>query len=62
MPVVIPDQDARNRCVTDFSTNFVVEAAAGTGKTSLMSCRAAMLLAEGRHPGTIAAISFTEAS
>ncbi|MER8569071.1 UvrD-helicase domain-containing protein [Mesorhizobium sp. M0924] len=62
MPVIVPDQDARTRCVTDFSTNLVVEAAAGTGKTTLMSCRVAMLLAEGYHPGTIAAISFTEAS
>ncbi|WP_256754745.1 exodeoxyribonuclease V subunit beta [Mesorhizobium sp. Mes31] len=62
MSLIVPDQDARERCVTDFSTNLVVEAAAGTGKTTLMSCRVAMLLAEGRHPGTIAAISFTEAS
>lgn len=62
MPVIVPDQDARTRCVTDFSTNLVVEAAAGTGKTTLMACRVAMLLAAGHHPGTIAAISFTEAS
>lgn len=62
MSVIVPDQDARTRCVTDFSSNLVVEAAAGTGKTTLMSCRVAMLLAEGYHPGTIAAISFTEAS
>jgi ATP-dependent exoDNAse (exonuclease V) beta subunit len=62
MPVIVPDQDARTRCVTDFSTNLVVEAAAGTGKTTLMSCRVAMLLAAGHQPGTIAAISFTEAS
>ena len=62
MSVIVPDQDARTRCVTDFSTNLVVEAAAGTGKTTLMSCRVAMLLAGGHYPGTIAAISFTEAS
>ncbi|WP_164776943.1 UvrD-helicase domain-containing protein, partial [Mesorhizobium sp. M7A.F.Ca.US.001.04.1.1] len=62
MPVIVPDQDARTRCVTDFSTNLVVEAAAGTGKTTLMSCRVAMLLAAGHQPGAIAAISFTEAS
>ena len=60
MPVTVPDQDARTRCVTDLETNLVVEAAAGTGKTTLMSCRVAMLLAQGRHPGTIAAISFTD--
>lgn len=62
MSLIVPDQNARTRCVTDFSTNLVVEAAAGTGKTTLMSCRVAMLLAEGHYPGTIAAISFTEAS
>ncbi len=62
MPLIIPDQDARTRCVTDLEINLVVEAAAGTGKTTLMSCRVAILLAAGRHPGTIAAISFTEAS
>lgn len=62
MSVIVPDQEARTRCVTDFSTNLVVEAAAGTGKTTLMSCRVAMLLAAGHQPATIAAISFTEAS
>ncbi|MER9946225.1 UvrD-helicase domain-containing protein [Mesorhizobium sp. M0092] len=62
MSMIVPDQDARNRCVTDFSANLVVEAAAGTGKTTLMSCRVAMLLAQGHNPETIAAISFTDAS
>lgn len=62
MSMIVPDQDARTRCVTDFSANLVVEAAAGTGKTTLMSCRVAMLLAQGHNPETIAAISFTDAS
>lgn len=62
MSLIVPDQDARTRCVTDFSANLVVEAAAGTGKTTLMSCRVAMLLAQGHNPETIAAISFTDAS
>lgn len=62
MPLTVPDQQARNRCVTDLDSNLVIEAAAGTGKTTLMSCRVAMLLAEGREPSTIAAITFTEAS
>lgn len=62
MPLIVPDQQARNRCITDLDSNLVVEAAAGTGKTTLMSCRVAMLLAAGREPSTIAAISFTEAS
>lgn len=62
MSMIVPDQDARTRCVTDFSANLVVEAAAGTGKTTLISCRVAMLLARGHNPETIVAISFTEAS
>lgn len=62
MPLTVPDQQARNRCVTDLDSNLVIEAAAGTGKTTLMSCRVAMLLAEGREPSTVAAITFTEAS
>jgi CRISPR-associated exonuclease Cas4 len=38
----------------------LVEAAAGTGKTSLMAGRIAMMLANGHEPGEIAAITFTE--
>jgi ATP-dependent exoDNAse (exonuclease V) beta subunit len=37
-----------------------VEAAAGTGKTSLMAGRVAMALASGREPRHLAAITFTE--
>jgi CRISPR-associated exonuclease Cas4 len=46
--------------MTDFSSILLVEAAAGTGKTSLMAGRVAMMLADGRRPGEIAAITFTE--
>ncbi|WP_245318926.1 UvrD-helicase domain-containing protein [Mesorhizobium temperatum] len=46
--------------MSDFSSILLVEAAAGTGKTSLMAGRVAMMLAAGHHPGDIAAITFTE--
>jgi CRISPR-associated exonuclease Cas4 len=46
--------------MTDFTSVLLVEAAAGTGKTSLMAGRIAMMLANGHEPGEIAAITFTE--
>ncbi|UCI23008.1 UvrD-helicase domain-containing protein (plasmid) [Mesorhizobium sp. B2-1-8] len=58
--MTLADQEARCRAMTDFSSILLVEAAAGTGKTSLMAGRVAMMLAAGRHPGEIAAITFTE--
>ncbi|MEO5325139.1 UvrD-helicase domain-containing protein [Mesorhizobium sp. CC13] len=58
--MTLVDQDARFRAMTDFSSILLVEAAAGTGKTSLMAGRVAMMLADGRRPGEIAAITFTE--
>lgn len=54
------DQDNRRRAMTDFTSVLLVEAAAGTGKTSLMAGRIAMMLANGHEPGEIAAITFTE--
>ncbi|YBW41359.1 UvrD-helicase domain-containing protein (plasmid) [Nitrobacter sp. TKz-YC01] len=59
-PVSVPDFDARRRSLTDFETNMLVEAAAGTGKTSLMAARVAMMIATGIDPAKIAAITFTE--
>ncbi len=56
----VPDLDARRRALTDFETNMLVEAAAGTGKTSLMAARVAMMIASGINPSKIAAITFTE--
>lgn len=58
--MTLADQAARCRAMTDFSSILLVEAAAGTGKTSLMAGRVAMMLAAGHHPGEIAAITFTE--
>ncbi|MGE7370312.1 UvrD-helicase domain-containing protein [Neorhizobium sp. NPDC001467] len=54
------DLDARRRALTDFKSNILVEAAAGTGKTSLMAARVAMMIASGIEPSKIAAITFTE--
>ncbi|WP_027053666.1 UvrD-helicase domain-containing protein [Mesorhizobium erdmanii] len=58
--MTIPDLAARRRALTDFSSNILVEAAAGTGKTALMAARVAMMIASGIEPSKIAAITFTE--
>jgi len=58
--VTLVDLDRRKRVLTDLGTTLLVEAAAGTGKTSLIAGRVAMALASGRHPRHIAAITFTE--
>jgi ATP-dependent exoDNAse (exonuclease V) beta subunit len=58
--MTLVDQDSRRRAMTDFSSILLVEAAAGTGKTSLMAGRVAMMLAAGHPPSEIAAITFTE--
>ncbi|MBZ9605047.1 UvrD-helicase domain-containing protein [Phyllobacterium chamaecytisi] len=58
--MTLVDEDRRRRILTDLNATLLVEAAAGTGKTSLMAGRVAMLLASGREPGHIAAITFTE--
>jgi ATP-dependent exoDNAse (exonuclease V) beta subunit len=58
--MTLVDQDNRRRAMTDFASVLLVEAAAGTGKTSLMAGRIAMMLANGHEPGEIAAITFTE--
>src|SRR4051812_26010007 len=58
--MTLVDHDNRQRAMTDFTSVLVVEAAAGTGKTSLMAGRIAMMLASGHQPSEIAAITFTE--
>lgn len=60
--MTLADEELRRACLTDFDMLACVEAAAGTGKTSLMAGRVAMLLADGRPPGQIAALSFTDAA
>ena len=54
------DQPARLRALTDIDATLLVEAAAGTGKTSLIAGRLTVLLASGVPPASIAAITFTE--
>src|SRR6202140_5570139 len=54
------DDGDRLRALTELQSTLLVEAAAGTGKTSLLAGRVVMLLASGVRPGTIAAITFTE--
>jgi CRISPR-associated exonuclease Cas4 len=46
--------------LTELQSTLLVEAAAGTGKTSLLAGRVVMLLADGVSPASIAAITFTE--
>jgi ATP-dependent exoDNAse (exonuclease V) beta subunit len=58
--MTLVDNEHRRRAMTDFTSVLLVEAAAGTGKTSLMAGRVAMMLANGHEPGEIAAITFTE--
>ena len=57
--MTLVDEPQRRRALTSLNENLFVEAAAGTGKTALMAGRIAVLLAEGRPPGDIAAITFT---
>jgi ATP-dependent exoDNAse (exonuclease V) beta subunit len=56
----LADEAQRWRVLTDLGSTLLVEAAAGTGKTSLIAGRVAMLLATGHEPQHIAAITFTE--
>jgi ATP-dependent helicase/nuclease subunit A len=57
----LPDADARERAVTDFGTNLVVTAGAGTGKTSLLVERTLVAIATGVAAiDRLAAITFTE--
>lgn len=57
----LPDAEARRRAATDFETNLVVLAGAGTGKTSLLVERALNAIGSGvATMESIAAITFTE--
>ena len=59
MPLV--DQHVRDQIRTDLDCNMVVEAAAGTGKTSELVQRIIAVLAEGRASvDQIIAVTFTE--
>jgi len=57
---MLPDQKERLRAISDHASTLLVEAGAGTGKTSLLAARVALLFASGARPEEIAAITFTE--
>ncbi len=60
-PPRLPDFEARRVAATDFERNLVVEAGAGTGKTSLLVERLLVALGGARVRATeFAAITFTE--
>jgi CRISPR-associated exonuclease Cas4 len=54
------DDQHRLRALTDLEATLLVEAAAGTGKTSLLAGRVIFLLAGNVPAGEIAAITFTD--
>lgn len=56
----LPDKAARTTALTNIDQSFLVEAGAGSGKTSIMAGRVAVLFAQGVEPKNVAAITFTE--
>jgi CRISPR-associated exonuclease Cas4 len=56
----LADEQQRVRALTDLAATLLVEAAAGTGKTSLLAGRVVCLLTNGTPAREIAAITFTE--
>ncbi|MBI3247728.1 MAG: UvrD-helicase domain-containing protein [Deltaproteobacteria bacterium] len=58
---VLQDDEARHRAATDLETTFLVEAGAGTGKTSVLVQRLLTIVRSGRGQlDRLAAITFTE--
>ena len=56
----LPDADARERVANDLETNLLVEAGAGSGKTTALVSRMVALVASGTAPvAEIAAVTFT---
>ena len=59
--VPVPDQAARDLIVHELDKSFLVEAAAGTGKTTCLVERMVSLIREGKCPvETMAAVTFTK--
>ncbi len=54
------DEAARQRIVTDLGTTLLVEAAAGTGKTTMLVRRFVALLRAGADVAGLAAVTFTD--
>lgn len=57
---MLTDRNDRLAALVDLDRSLLVEAGAGSGKTSLLAGRIACLLASGVKPSSIAAVSFTE--
>lgn len=57
---VVQDRAARLAALTELDRSMLVEAGAGSGKTSLLAGRVVGLLARGVKPANIASVSFTE--
>src|SRR5215510_5254349 len=59
--LLLPGAKARRRAINELNTTFLVEAGAGTGKTSVLLQRLLVLVRSGRSQlERIAAITFTE--
>jgi exodeoxyribonuclease-5 len=56
----LPDQASRLTALTGIDRSLLVEAGAGSGKTSLIAGRVTALFANGIEPKNVAAITFTE--
>src|SRR5215475_4731845 len=55
------DQDVRDRIRNDLDSTILIEAAAGTGKTSALVSRIVSIVGSGRGElGNIVAVTFTE--
>ena len=60
MNSALRDQPARDRIASDFQTNLLVEAGAGSGKTHMMAVRMARGIASGAYLlEHMAAVTFT---
>jgi CRISPR-associated exonuclease Cas4 len=57
-----PDAEARSRALIEHDRDMLMEAGAGTGKTAVIAGRAALLLASGSPPSSIAALTFADAA
>ncbi len=55
----LPDQEDRDRIVSDLNTNFLVEAGAGSGKTTALVDRMVALVRSGEAVASVAAVTFT---
>ncbi len=61
--MILADHEARRRIAEDLDATLVVEAAAGTGKTTALVGRIVAVVAQGHHGatlGTIIAVTFTQ--